>query len=217
MTQDSYRSPYLNAGAFLEDRRDFLEVHTIEAKTGGYDIFLKLDGGYSVPEEAQEIAQSFAIDVQHLLAKTAEGRSARIISAAEMREFEDWHTVSATPINGYVNIYVDENSGIEYAVDCPAMLVQEHRETTTTIPGHTPVFAPCLPPFETRVVPAAWFGIGGGGFGAAHECTNYVDTMPRAAYEHRRELEALCPNSAEGVGPLTVARGTPIPEKGTAK
>lgn len=83
MTPDAYRRPYPNADAFLEDRRDFLEVHTIEAQMGGYDIFMKLDGGYSVREEAEAVAETFVTDVRHLLAKTKARAEPSAISARD--------------------------------------------------------------------------------------------------------------------------------------
>lgn len=90
---NDYRSIYANADAFLNDRRDFLEVRTIETDPGCHDIFLKLDGGYSVLEEAEAVAESFAVDVRHLLGKT--GRTVRVIRASEVAspapvDFRPW-------------------------------------------------------------------------------------------------------------------------------
>lgn len=79
-------SAYENAEAFLEDRRDFLEVHTVESEPGSHDIFLKLDGGYSVREEAEAVAESFAADIRSLLGNAS--GSVQMIRASELADPE---------------------------------------------------------------------------------------------------------------------------------
>ncbi|MGW5339587.1 hypothetical protein ACWEQD_14360 [Rhodococcus pyridinivorans] len=60
---------YASAEDFLESRRDWLEVHTLEVEPGAFDVVLKIDGTYFDRDTAREVAESFAADLRHLLAR----------------------------------------------------------------------------------------------------------------------------------------------------
>ncbi|MEV0435998.1 hypothetical protein [Nocardia sp. NPDC050413] len=63
------RGAYITADDFLNDRRDWLSVHSVEVQPGAYDIVLKLDGTYFNQADAEEVAGSFARDLRYLLAR----------------------------------------------------------------------------------------------------------------------------------------------------
>jgi hypothetical protein len=58
---------YANAEDFLESRRDWLEVRTLEVEPGAFDVVLKIDGTYFDRDTAREVAESFAAELWHLL------------------------------------------------------------------------------------------------------------------------------------------------------
>lgn len=65
------RGAFDSAAEFLADRRDWLEVATIEVEPGAYDVVLKIDGTYFEKSTALEIAESFARDIEWLLSNDA--------------------------------------------------------------------------------------------------------------------------------------------------
>ncbi|MGI1849932.1 hypothetical protein [Rhodococcus ruber] len=69
---DRRSGAYISAEDFLEPRRDWLEVHTLEVAPGAFDIVLKIDGTYFDRDTAREVAESFAADLRHLLARIGE-------------------------------------------------------------------------------------------------------------------------------------------------
>lgn len=62
------RGTYISADDFLNDRRDWLSVYAVEVQPGAFDIVLKLDGTYFDSDTAREVAESFAHDLECLLA-----------------------------------------------------------------------------------------------------------------------------------------------------
>lgn len=61
------KGAYATAAEFFDDRREWLEVHTIEVQQNYFDIVLKIDGTYFDRETAIEVAESFARDFRYLL------------------------------------------------------------------------------------------------------------------------------------------------------
>lgn len=72
--QTPNRGAYVSADDFLNDRRDWLSVHAVEVQPGAFDIVLKLDGTYFDRDTAREVAESFAHDLECLLANLDENR-----------------------------------------------------------------------------------------------------------------------------------------------
>ncbi|WML63201.1 hypothetical protein [Rhodococcus sp. AH-ZY2] len=64
---DNTRGAYVSADDFLESRRDWLEIHTVEVAPGAFDIMLKVDGTYYDRDTALEVADLFARDLRYLL------------------------------------------------------------------------------------------------------------------------------------------------------
>jgi hypothetical protein len=64
----------MTAAEFLTERRDFFDVRVVEGRRGGYDIVLRLDGTYDLPQAAvEEIALGWLEHLRQLTNVPADG------------------------------------------------------------------------------------------------------------------------------------------------